>query len=65
MDLYDRLVKTDLEQASVIMASFAYNAAMRDAMLPRKPMPKDEPDAKKAAPAKKDEAAKPVAPAKN
>jgi hypothetical protein len=71
MDLYERLVKTDLEQASVIMASFAYNAAMRDAMLPRKPMPKDEPDAKDgkkdapkpAVPAKKEEAAKPGAPA--
>ena len=39
MDLYERLVKEDLEQAAVVMASFAYNAAMRDAMLPRKPMP--------------------------
>jgi hypothetical protein len=36
------------------MASFAYNAAMRDAMLPRKPMPKepakDPKDAKTDAP---------------
>ena len=70
MDLYERLVKKDLEQAAVVMASFAYNAAMRDAMLPRKPMPKDKPDAKdekkdepKPAPGKKDEAAKPAAPA--
>ena len=31
MDLYERLVKEDLEQAAVVMASFAYNAAMRDA----------------------------------
>ena len=43
MDLYERLQKDDLMQASVIMAAFAYNAAMRDGMLPRKPMPKDEP----------------------
>ncbi len=43
MDLYERLQKKDLMQASVIMASFAYDAAMRDAMIPRKPMPKDEP----------------------
>ena len=46
MDLYERLKKADLAQASVILASFAYDAAMRDAMLPRKPMPK-EPPAKK------------------
>jgi Zn-dependent M28 family amino/carboxypeptidase len=43
MDLYERLVKEDLMQASVVMASFVYNAAMRDAMFPRKPVPKDEP----------------------
>ena len=29
------LQKNDLMQASVIMAAFAYNAAMRDAMMPR------------------------------
>ncbi len=43
MDLYERLVKEDLMQASVVMASFVYNAAMRDGMFPRKPVPKDEP----------------------
>jgi hypothetical protein len=33
------------------MASFTYNAAMRDGMLPRKPMPKEPPkDAKAEAP---------------
>ncbi|HEX4440141.1 MAG TPA: M20/M25/M40 family metallo-hydrolase [Thermoanaerobaculia bacterium] len=42
MDLYERLNKDDLMQASVIMATFAYNAAMRDAMLPRKPVPTEE-----------------------
>jgi carboxypeptidase Q len=53
MDLYERLVKNDLEQAAVVMACFTYNAAMRDAMLPRKPMPRDEPpkDEKKPGPA--------------
>ena len=64
MDLYERLQKNDLMQASVIMAAFAYNAAMRDGMIPRKPMPKDEPakaEPAKAAPAaaKAQEAAKP------
>jgi hypothetical protein len=43
MDLYERLQKNDLMQASVIVAAFAYNAAMREGMFPRKPMPKDEP----------------------
>jgi carboxypeptidase Q len=43
MDVYDRLQRDDLMQASVIMASFLYNAAMRDEMMPRKPMPKDPP----------------------
>jgi carboxypeptidase Q len=43
MDVYERLQKEDLMQASVVIASFVYNAAMRDGMMPRKPMPKDEP----------------------
>ena len=37
MDVYDRLVPEDLLQAAVILASFAYNAAMRDQKLPRTP----------------------------
>jgi carboxypeptidase Q len=40
MDVYERAQKEDLMQASVIMASFIYNAAMRDQMLPRKPIEK-------------------------
>ncbi len=43
MDVYERLQRADLMQASVVMATFVYEAAMRDSMLPRKPMPKDEP----------------------
>ncbi len=42
MDVYERLQKEDLMQASVIMASFLYNAATRDQMLPRKPIEKPE-----------------------
>jgi Zn-dependent M28 family amino/carboxypeptidase len=64
MDVYDRLVKNDLEQAAAVMACFTYNAAMRDAMLPRKPMPKYEPskdDKKPEAGAK----AEPASPPKN
>jgi carboxypeptidase Q len=37
-DTYERLNAADLKQASVIMASFLYNAAMRAEMLPRKPI---------------------------
>jgi carboxypeptidase Q len=38
-DTYDRLVADDLKQASVVVASFVYNASMRDQKLPRKPLP--------------------------
>jgi len=41
MDVYERLVREDLMQASAVMAIFVYQTAMRDAMLPRKPLPKD------------------------
>jgi hypothetical protein len=39
MDLYDRAQPEDLKQAAVIMAAFAYNAAMREEKFPRKPVP--------------------------
>jgi len=38
-DTYDRLVPDDLKQASVVVASFVYDAATRDQKLPRKPLP--------------------------
>jgi carboxypeptidase Q len=38
MDVYDRLQADDIKQASIIMASFVYHAAMRDEKLPRKPL---------------------------
>lgn len=34
MDVYDRLVAADLKQAAVILASFAYHAAMREGPFP-------------------------------
>jgi hypothetical protein len=43
MDVFDHVQAGDLMQASAIMASFVYNAAMRDEMLPRKPLPKPQP----------------------
>lgn len=36
MDLYDRVIEEDLRQTATIMASFLYNAAMRDEKIPRK-----------------------------
>jgi hypothetical protein len=42
MDVYDHLSIDDLKQAAVIVAAFVYNAAMRDEMIPRKPLPKPE-----------------------
>ena len=43
MDVYDRLQPDDLKQAAVIVASFVFEAAMRDQMLPRKPIEKPLP----------------------
>jgi len=42
MDVLDKVVAEDLKQASAIMASFVYHAAMRAEPLPRKPLPSDE-----------------------
>ncbi len=49
MDVYDHIQPGDLMQASAIMASFVYNAAMRDEMLPRKPLPKPQPPQRRPA----------------
>ena len=42
MDVYERLQAEDLAQAATVEAIFVYNTAMRDQMLPRKPMPHPE-----------------------
>jgi carboxypeptidase Q len=39
MDVYDRIQADDMKQASVIIASCVYHAAMRDEKMPRKPLP--------------------------
>ncbi|MFN0124768.1 MAG: M20/M25/M40 family metallo-hydrolase [Blastocatellia bacterium] len=39
MDVLDRIQADDMKQAATIMAAFVYLAAMRDDLLPRKPMP--------------------------
>lgn len=47
MDVYDYVPKSDLMQASAILASFVYHAATRDEMLPRKPLPKPQPETRR------------------
>ena len=42
MDTYERLQPADLKQIAVVEAIFVYNAAMRDEMIPRKPVPHPE-----------------------
>jgi carboxypeptidase Q len=41
-DVFEHLQPADLKQAAVVEAIFVYNTAMRDQMLPRKPLPHPE-----------------------
>lgn len=43
MDNLDRIQAADLIQASIIVATFAYQAANRDELIPRKPLPEPQP----------------------
>jgi carboxypeptidase Q len=52
MDTYERLQPEDLAQAALVEATFVYNAAMRDQMLPRKPLPHPELEQKRSEPLK-------------
>jgi carboxypeptidase Q len=49
MDVYERLQASDLAQAATVEAIFVYNTAMRDQMLPRKPIPHPELDEQRSA----------------
>ncbi len=42
-DVYERIQRDDMMQAAVILAGYVYDAATRDNMLPRKPLPKPAP----------------------
>ncbi len=44
-DVYERIQSEDMKQAAVILAAYVYDAAMRENMLPRKPLPKPAPAA--------------------
>jgi len=46
IDTYERLDREDLMQASVVMATFLYNAANLEGPFPRKPMPQEPAKAK-------------------
>ena len=59
LDTYERLQREDLMQASVVIACFAYQAAMRDGLLPRKPMPTPGPKAEETPAPDKGPLAKP------
>ncbi len=49
-DVYERLQPADLKQIATVEAIFLYNAAQRDQMLPRKPLPDPEKEQKLRAP---------------
>jgi carboxypeptidase Q len=53
MDTYERLQPGDLAQAATVEAIFVYNTAMRDQMLPRKPLPHPELEDQRKAPLKR------------
>jgi len=50
MDVYDRIQAADMIKNAVIVAAFTYNAATRDEKLPRKPLPKPQPQQQGARP---------------
>jgi len=48
MDVYDRLQAADLMESAAVIASVVYDAATRPEMLPRKPLPKPQPERRDA-----------------
>ncbi|HVZ97390.1 MAG TPA: M20/M25/M40 family metallo-hydrolase [Chitinophagaceae bacterium] len=44
MDVYDHLQEDDLKQAATIVAAFVYDAAQRDEKIPRKELPRPNPN---------------------
>ena len=58
LDTLDHVRRDDLVQASIVVTSFVYHAAMRDDPLPRKPMPREpepEPDSESESESESDE----------
>jgi hypothetical protein len=52
MDTYERLQPGDLKQLATVEAIFVWNAANRDQMMPRKPLPHPEQNDQRNAPVK-------------
>jgi len=50
MDVYEELQPADLKQIATVEAIFVYNAAQRDQMMPRKPLPQPDQEEKRRAP---------------
>src|SRR3984893_7983157 len=50
MDVVDRIQRDDLVQMAVVVATSAYNTAMRDEKLPRKPLPQPSPSGRGSQP---------------
>jgi hypothetical protein len=44
MDVYDRIQRGDLMQSAAIIAALVYHTANRPELLPRKPLPKPQPE---------------------
>jgi Zn-dependent M28 family amino/carboxypeptidase len=66
LDVYERVRPDDMKQAALIMASFVYNAAMRDDMMPRKPIrPDDHDQAKQESESGKEKQGQPAPPQSN
>ncbi len=42
MDTYERLLMNDMKHNAVIVAALVYHTAMRDNLLPRKPLPEPQ-----------------------
>jgi carboxypeptidase Q len=49
-DVVERLQPSDLKQIATVEAIFVYNAAQRDQMMPRKPLPQPDQEEKRRAP---------------
>ncbi len=64
MDVVERVPKPDLMEIAAVWASFAYHAAQRDQMLPRRPLPPEPPAEVKPAERARPAAEKPAAPPK-
>ncbi len=47
VDSYEHIRPDDMKQAAIVMATFVYNAAMVDEMIPRKPLRPEDPAAAK------------------